>query len=79
MSAQNNTKGIVAFLLITFAMAWSLWCIPLLFGLTLLLFMGAPNWIFVGYPGILNWIPLGTLCIWIILTGQLTPEKRQIR
>ena len=36
MSAQNTTtKGIVAYLLITFAMAWSFWCIPLLFGLTI--------------------------------------------
>jgi membrane protease YdiL (CAAX protease family) len=36
MSAQNNTtKGIVAYLLIAFAMAWFFWCIPLLFGLTL--------------------------------------------
>jgi membrane protease YdiL (CAAX protease family) len=45
-------------------------------GISLLLFMGGPNWIFVGYPGILSWIPLGALCAWIILTGQLTPIKR---
>jgi len=45
-------------------------------GLTMLLFMGGPNWIFVGYPGILSWIPLGVLCAWIILTGQLAPIKR---
>jgi hypothetical protein len=35
MPAQNNTRGIVTYLLIAFAVAWSLWCIPLLFGLTL--------------------------------------------
>ena len=39
--------------------------------LTLLLFIGAPNWIFVSYVGILGWIPLGILCVWIVLTGQL--------
>ena len=44
-------------------------------GLTILLFMGASNWIFVGYPGILSWIPLGALCAWIIYTGQLTRQK----
>jgi membrane protease YdiL (CAAX protease family) len=47
-------------------------------GLTILLFMGAPNWVFVGYTGILSWIPLGGLCAWIILTGQLTPEIKRI-
>ena len=47
-------------------------------GLTLLLFMGAPNWIFAGYPGILSWIPLCAICAWIILTGQLTPENKRI-
>ena len=39
--------------------------------LTLLLFIGAPNWILVSYVGILAWIPLAILCAWIILTGQL--------
>ncbi len=47
-------------------------------GLTVLLFMGGPNWIFVGYPGILSWIPLGAICAWIILTGKLAPEKKRI-
>ncbi len=47
-------------------------------GLTILLFVGAPNWIFVGYTGILSWIPLGAICAWIILTGQLAPEKIRI-
>ena len=39
--------------------------------LTLLLFTGGPNWIFVSYVGILGWVPLGVLCAWIVLTGQL--------
>jgi len=47
-------------------------------GLTVFLFMGGPNWVFTGYPGILSWIPLGALCAWIILTGQLGPSNRRI-
>ncbi len=43
--------------------------------LTVLLFIGGPNWIFVSYTGILAWMPLGVLCGWIILTGQLTPHN----
>ncbi len=39
--------------------------------LTLLLFWGGPNWLFVSYVGILGWVPLGVLCLWIVLTGQL--------
>jgi len=39
--------------------------------LTMLLFMGGPGWICVSYLGILSWIPLGGLCAWIILSGQL--------
>jgi membrane protease YdiL (CAAX protease family) len=42
--------------------------------LTMLLFLGGPNLIFVSYLGILSWIPLGILCAWIVLTGQLKPE-----
>ena len=42
--------------------------------LTLLLFIGAPNWIFVSYVGILGWIPLGILCAWIMMTRQLNGE-----
>ena len=41
--------------------------------MTLLLFMGGPNWIFVSYLGLLGWIPLGALCAWIVLTGRLQP------
>ena len=39
--------------------------------LTLLLFWGGPNWLFVSYVGVLGWVPLGALCLWIVLTGQL--------
>jgi membrane protease YdiL (CAAX protease family) len=41
--------------------------------LTLLLFAGGPDTIFVGYLGLLGWIPLGALCAWIIFSGQLKP------
>jgi membrane protease YdiL (CAAX protease family) len=37
--------------------------------LTLLLFMGGPNWIFLSYLGILAWIPLGAVCACIIRRG----------
>ena len=39
--------------------------------LTLLLFTGGANWIFVSYVGVLAWVPLGLLCAWIVGTGQL--------
>ena len=45
--------------------------------LTALLFMGGPNWIFVSYLGLLGWVPLGALCAWIILSGQLKLESAQ--
>jgi len=41
--------------------------------LTVLLFMGGPHWIWVCYLGVLGWIPLGAICAWIILSGQLRP------
>ena len=44
--------------------------------LTLLLFMGGPNWVLVSYAGVLSWIPLGVLCGWIILTKQLVAESK---
>jgi membrane protease YdiL (CAAX protease family) len=44
-------------------------------GITTLLFMGGANWILVSYLGPLGWIPLGALCVWIILAGQLKPES----
>jgi len=42
--------------------------------LTMLLFMGGPNWIWASYLGVLGWLPLGVLCTWIVLTGQLQAE-----
>lgn len=39
--------------------------------LTTLLFLGTSNLLFVGYLGILSWIPLGSLAAWIGLTGRL--------
>lgn len=41
--------------------------------LTLLLFLGGPNWPLVGYVGALGWLPLGALCAWIVLRGGLSP------
>jgi membrane protease YdiL (CAAX protease family) len=35
--------------------------------LTLMLFSGSKNWLWVGYNGILAWLPLGIVCVWIIL------------
>ena len=40
--------------------------------LTLVLFLGGPNWIFLSYLGILAWIPLGAVCVWIIKRGDRT-------
>jgi membrane protease YdiL (CAAX protease family) len=45
--------------------------------LTVFLFTGGPNWVFVSYLGLLGWIPLGAICAWIVLTGQLKPEPAQ--
>jgi membrane protease YdiL (CAAX protease family) len=45
--------------------------------LTILLFAGGPDLLFVSYLGLLAWIPLGALCLWIIFTGRLKPEKLQ--
>jgi membrane protease YdiL (CAAX protease family) len=36
-----------------------------------LLFAGGPDSIFVGYLGLLGWLPLGVLCAWIVFSGQL--------
>ncbi len=41
--------------------------------LTLLLFTGRADFIFIGYLGLLSWIPLGALAAWIIFTGRLKP------
>jgi membrane protease YdiL (CAAX protease family) len=41
--------------------------------LTVLLFAGGADLLFVSYLGLLAWIPLGVLCLWIIFTGRLKP------
>jgi membrane protease YdiL (CAAX protease family) len=33
--------------------------------ITLLLFLGAPHFMYVSYLGILSWVPLGAICAWI--------------
>jgi membrane protease YdiL (CAAX protease family) len=38
---------------------------------TVLLFTGGANWLYVNPLGLLGWVPLGALCAWIVLTGQL--------
>ena len=42
--------------------------------LAALLFAGGPKLIYASYLGMLGWIPLGALCAWIVLTGQLEHE-----
>jgi len=44
--------------------------------LTMLLFQGGPNWLFVSYLGLLGWLPLGILCVWIVFTGRLNSSIR---
>jgi uncharacterized protein len=44
--------------------------------LCLLWFYGAGNQIFLGYPGILSWLPLTLLCAWIVFSGQLSPRSK---
>jgi uncharacterized protein len=41
--------------------------------LSVLLFLGGPDLLFTSYLGLLGWIPLGAVCLWIILTGRLKP------
>jgi membrane protease YdiL (CAAX protease family) len=43
--------------------------------LTVLLFLGGPDFLFVSYLGLLGWIPLTAFCLWIILSGQLKRER----
>jgi membrane protease YdiL (CAAX protease family) len=43
--------------------------------LTVLLFLGGPDFLFSSYLGLLGWIPLGAVCLWIILTGRLKPAR----
>jgi membrane protease YdiL (CAAX protease family) len=39
--------------------------------LTLSLFLGGGDSILFSYLGLIGWIPLGALCLWIVLTGRL--------
>ena len=39
------------------------------------LFAGRADLLFVGYYGILSWVPLGATCAWIISTGRLQPNS----
>ena len=39
--------------------------------LVLLLFFGGPNWILLSYVGVLAWVPLGVLCLWIVATRRM--------
>ncbi len=43
--------------------------------LTVLLFLGGADYLFASYLGLLGWIPLGAICLWIILTGRMKPER----
>lgn len=47
--------------------------------LMLLLFTGGADFLYVSYLGLLGWIPLGALCLWIILSGQLKPKSDMIQ
>jgi membrane protease YdiL (CAAX protease family) len=44
--------------------------------LTLLLFPDRTNVLFLGYLGILSWIPLGLLCLWIVGRGSGARSER---
>lgn len=46
-------------------------------GLTTLWFSGRGDAVIVGYLGVLAWLPLSLLAIWIVTTGQLGPAARQ--
>jgi hypothetical protein len=39
--------------------------------LTVLLFLGGGDYLFVSYLGILGWLPLGAFCLWLIASGRL--------
>jgi hypothetical protein len=34
------------------------------------LFYGGTNWTLVSYFGVLGWIPLGAICLWLIARGE---------
>ncbi|MFN0181025.1 MAG: lysostaphin resistance A-like protein [Gemmatimonadales bacterium] len=41
------------------------------------LFYGGPNWTLVSYFGLLGWIPLGAICLWLIARGEFAPPAEQ--
>lgn len=43
-------------------------------GSLILLWFGGAKPLWVAYLGILGWLPLGLLCLWIVLTGRLQPQ-----
>jgi membrane protease YdiL (CAAX protease family) len=45
--------------------------------LAILLFAGS-NAIYTAYLGVLSWVPLGLICLWLILTGRLKPPPERI-
>jgi len=38
------------------------------------LFYGGPHWTLVSYFGVLGWLPLGLICLWLVVSGQLSPQ-----
>ncbi len=46
--------------------------------LTVLLFMGEGDLLYTSYLGLLGWIPLGALCLWLIFSGQLKPQQNPV-
>jgi membrane protease YdiL (CAAX protease family) len=46
--------------------------------LTMLLFLGGANYLFVFFSGILSWIPMGVLCTWILMRHRLQPWRRTL-
>jgi membrane protease YdiL (CAAX protease family) len=47
-------------------------------GLTAYMFFRGGHFLLTSYLGVLGWVPLGVLCVWILLTGRLAsgPESR---
>jgi membrane protease YdiL (CAAX protease family) len=46
--------------------------------LTMLLFLGGSNYLFVFFSGILGWIPMAILCVWILMRHRLQPWHRAL-
>ncbi len=47
--------------------------------LLFLLFAGGADFLYVSYLGILGWLPLGIICLWLVLTGRLKPGPDEIQ